>query len=360
MKYKDFSTKIRDDIQLPRYTVLCTLYIMLCAIFSSCKKDKPNDNQAEQRFQSGKGVFVLNEGNFNWGNASVDYISFDEQSISLNIFQQVNGFPVGDVLQSCFYDQGKAHLVVNNSGRIHTVNPSDFKHQKTVSGMASPRYIAAFQNKLYVSDLYANRVHILNRGDLQIKGSIPMPGWVEQMLVVGDELILVNVRKHKLYFVNCNNDQVVDSIAVADAPAYLQKDKDDNIWVLSQGELFPQTAGALTKINPQTRSILHRFSFAVGEHPSRLQINASGDTLYYINNHAYKIGIYQNEISGHAFINGDGKNYYTLGINPLNDEFWIADAIDFVQPGRIEQYNASGNLIQEYRCGIIPGGFWFY
>ncbi|MFN4122672.1 MAG: DUF5074 domain-containing protein [Flavobacteriales bacterium] len=360
MKYKGLSTKIKDNIHLPRYMVLCTFFIILCTIFSSCKKDKPNENQVEHRFQSGKGVFVLNEGNFNWGNASVDYIQFESGEISRNIFESTNGFPLGDVLQSAYVDQERLHLVVNNSGRIRIVNLSDFKYKHSSAHLQSPRYMIAHGDRVFVSDLYANRLHVLRKSDLTLLQSISLSGWVEQMILSGEELVLANVRRHKLYFFNVNSLNIVDSLSVPDAPMFLQGDREGKLWVLSYGELFPETQGGLVQVDAASRSIIKSLTFPLGDHPTRLSMNSSKDTVYFINKNVYRMAIQDGALPTIPFINGVGRNFYALGIHPANGEVWVGDALDFVQPGRILRYTSSGNFKSEYVCGIIPGGFVFW
>jgi hypothetical protein len=36
---------------------------------------------------------------------------------------------------------------------------------------------------------------------------------------------------------------------------------------------------------------------------------------------------------------------------------YVADAIDYVQQGKIYRYDATGHLISEFYAGIIPGAF---
>jgi hypothetical protein len=340
--------------------VHCSLFIVNCSFLSSCKKDQPTDNKTEHRFQAGKGVFVMNEGNFNWGNASLDYVAFDEAKIHRNIFNEVNDFPVGDVLHSFFYDNGKLHLVANNSGKIHVVNVDDFKYLYSSPQLQSPRNIIGYLDKYYVSDLYANKIHVLRRSDLQLLSTINLPGWVEQMQIIGQELVMANVRKHMLYFMDLPSQTITDSLSVSDAPMYLQLDKDGMLWVLSYGELFPETQGAITQVNPIDKSIIKSFSFPLGSHPTRLQINSTVDTLLFIDKHVYKMAINATQLPSELFINGNGKNFYALGIHQNTGDVWVGDAIDFVQSGRVYQYSASGNYKNEYVCGIIPGVFFFY
>jgi hypothetical protein len=340
--------------------VHCSLFIVNCSFLSSCKKDQPTDNKTEHRFQAGKGVFVMNEGNFNWGNASVDYVAFDEAKIYRNIFNEVNDFPVGDVLHSFLYDNGKLHLVANNSGKIHVVNMDDFKYLYSSPALQSPRNMVLYQDKFFVSDLYANKLHVLRRSDLQMVNTITLPGWVEQMQIIGQELILANVKKHKLYFLNLLSQTITDSLTMPDEPMYLQTDKNGMLWVLSYGALFPETQGAITQVNPFDKTILKSFSFPLGDHPKRLLMNNNKDTLYFINKHVYKMAISATQLPSNAFINGNGKNFYALGIHQNTDDVWVGDAIDFVQSGRVYQYSVSGNYKNEYVCGIIPGVFFFY
>lgn len=336
------------------------LLIWCVQLLVSCKKEQSSNQTSQNNFQRGEGVFVLNEGNFNWGNASVDFIHFESGLVSRNIFTSINGFPLGDVLQSAYLDQSRLYLVVNNSGRIREVNLPDFKYIHSSSQLVSPRYMIMHGDRILVSDLYANCLHVLRRADLSLQLSIPLSGWVEQMVKVGDELILANVRRHKLYFMNLDNLTIVDSLQVPDAPMYLKIDCNDKLWVLCYGELFPATQGGLTQVDIATRMVIKSFNFPLGEHPTRLCMNPTQDTLYFLNRHVFRMAIYDQALPAQAYINGDGKNYYALGIDKTNGEIWIGDARDYVQPGRIMRYSASGHFIAEYVCGIIPGDFVFW
>ncbi len=49
--------------------------------------------------------------------------------------------------------------------------------------------------------------------------------------------------------------------------------------------------------------------------------------------------------------------FYGLTVNPVNSEVYVADAIDYVQPGVILRYSPEGELLDEFKVGIIPGAF---
>ena len=49
--------------------------------------------------------------------------------------------------------------------------------------------------------------------------------------------------------------------------------------------------------------------------------------------------------------------YYGLTVDPSSGEVYVADAIDYQQQGKIYRYSASGEEIDEFYVGIIPGAF---
>ncbi len=57
------------------------------------------------------------------------------------------------------------------------------------------------------------------------------------------------------------------------------------------------------------------------------------------------------------FIKYKETMFYGLTVNPVNSEVYVADAIDYVQPGVILRYSPEGELLDEFKVGIIPGAF---
>ena len=113
--------------------------LILLLLISSC--DKPKSLGKEDHFLS-EGILISNEGNFQWGNASVSFYDEEKDTLLQDVFQSVNQRPLGDVLQSIYLDDKYAYLVVNNSGKIEVVEKHSFDLQHTISGFMSPRYFA--------------------------------------------------------------------------------------------------------------------------------------------------------------------------------------------------------------------------
>ncbi len=135
-------------------------------------------------------------------------------------------------------------------------------------------------------------------------------------------------------------------------------DRNQTIWVAAGGLLQDSVKGALYHIDPETRTLIGQVNFPEGQYPSELSINGDGNRLYYINEGVFVFSIESTELPVDPVISEDGELFYGLGIDPEAEDIYVADAIDFVQRGLILRYASDGNLIDEFRTGIIPGGFY--
>ena len=70
--------------------------ICILLFLSACSKsDEPPGTDL---FVS-NGVLIANEGNFQWGNASLSYYDIENNQVHNNLFQAVNNRLLGDVFQ---------------------------------------------------------------------------------------------------------------------------------------------------------------------------------------------------------------------------------------------------------------------
>ena len=67
---------------------------------------------------SGTGVYVLNEGLFGAGNASLWYFDAATGDIAESVFAAANSRPLGDTANDIALHEGKLWVVVNNSQTI--------------------------------------------------------------------------------------------------------------------------------------------------------------------------------------------------------------------------------------------------
>jgi YVTN family beta-propeller protein len=330
---------------------------LLGVLFSCNKEDTTPNNQGD----FSNGCFILNEGNFNWGNASIDFYSFETESIKSDLFQQANNRPLGDVFQSMIVYNQRAYLVINNSGKIEVCNPATMKSIATISGLNSPRYILPVSDiKFYVTDLYDKNVAVVNPMNLSITKKIPLKYWSEELIAANNKVFVCAMKSEFVYVINPINDQIIDSISVGYSPSSIVKGSNGNLFVLSEGSLVsPILNSSLTELNPGNHLILNQWTLT-SNGGRCLRTNKSGSELYFIyNKDVYRYTVGSGAIPPDLLISGQARNFYGLNIRPDNGDIFVFDAKDYVQRGALIIYDKSGNMKKELKVGIIPSAAYF-
>ena len=288
--------------------------VLLCGLLlAGCMKWDYGDT-VEDFNATGAGLFITNEGNFQYGNASLSYYDPETKQVQNEIFFRANGMKLGDVAQSMIIHDNKGWVVVNNSHVIFAIDLNTFKEVGRIENLTSPRYIHFLSDeKAYVTQLWDNRIFIINPRTYEIIGHIQVPdmtmesGSTEQMVQYG-----------KYVYCNCWSYQ-----------------------------------NRIIKID----TVEKQFKFKLGDWPSEVQLNGDGTKLYWLNKDVWQMDVTANRIPVRPFLEYQNTLYYGLTVNPANGEVYIADAIDYQQQGMIYRYSPDGELIDEFYVGIIPGAF---
>ena len=307
-----------------------------------------------------KGVIVVNEGNYTWGNAAVDFFDPTNGTLHREIFTTANGIPLGDVFQSGVIIGDRAYLVVNNSQKVEVVNLSDFKLEATISGMTSPRYlIPVSDTKAYVSDLFAKQIHIVNLVSNTVTGNIPVGAWTEEMVMSNDKVFVCETGSDKVLVLDPNTDQLLDSIAVGKGPNSIVTDAVGRVWVLCDGGFSVETP-KLVRIDATADTVVQTLEFSdISMNPSELRINGTGNMLYYLNDGIFRFPAGDTAVAADPWVASGGRVLYGLGLDPENGDLYVSDVIDYVQRGWVYRYSSAGVPTDSFKTGIIPGGFLF-
>lgn len=341
----------------------------LCAIitfFNSCIKEQivtPNiliPNSAQR-------VAILCEGNYMWGNARLDIYSIDSNKFFINVFESENKKPLGDVLQSGYFDGRKLWLAVNNSGKIVKINPSSYKQENARGSLHSPRYLLPLGKYLFCTDILANAVSVLDTSNLQTVKEIQVfPnqkssrfGWTEHVIAWNNKAT-VACYDGKVLQINPltfdTNEFFSDS-----GTQNLVVDAHNRLWVLAS----VNGKSSLTCFNENLK-LEKRIAFDPGQDIKRLVISPEKDQLYFIGqNKVYSISIEANSIGDKKLVFNpvtisQSINCYGIGIDPRNGWLYVADAKDYVSNGTIFIINRDGKMVNSFQTGVIPSDFVFF
>jgi YVTN family beta-propeller protein len=316
------------------------------------------------------GIFVVNEGNYNWGNASITFINTQDTTVEQDVFKNHNDRSLGDVAESMLAFNGQGFILVNNSNKIEVVSLKDFSSVKSMTGFNSPRFLAVVDSsKAYVTNMRTD-ISVIDLPTLTVTKTINTGCWTESILKY-DNLIYVTAigmmtepsshRNARILIIDTKLDQIVDSIKTGKEPMGMVMDKKDKIWVLCTGGYDQFEPPTLIRIDPSLRIIDKVFTFpGTSATPSRLCINSNKDTLYFLNNGIYQMPVVSSSIPSSPFIPAGQHLFYGLGIQPSNGNIFVSDAKDYVQNGVVYQYNqVTGSLLNTFPAGRIPGSFCF-
>jgi hypothetical protein len=333
----------------------------LMTSLSSCKKQ--SDSPSIPTDQN-KRVWIINEGNFQFGNASIDIYLPDSQTVFKNIYKTVNQKNLGDVAQSGVLSGKKLFVVVNNSSKISVLNTADYREIQSISlPQSSPRYLQfVHDNKAFVTELYAKKIWIINPNSGNLIDTITTEGWTEQMALVGNEIFIAQrTRLNDVYVANvlvvdARANKILKKILLPSEPNSLVE-LNNFIWVLCSATTTQPAR--LVKIDPRTKNIEKTIDFPVGRRPMLLRANPATQELFWVSDGVYKLKETENNIPSTPLVPGNGRNIYALDVNSDNGEIYIADAIDYVQSSSIFRYDRSGKLVHTFKAGIITNSFIF-
>jgi YVTN family beta-propeller protein len=313
---------------------------------------------------TGKGLFIASEGNYMYGNASLSYYDAEGRTVQNEVFARANGIPLGDVAQSMVIRDGIGWIVVGNSGVIFAIDINTFRLVGKITGFTSPRYIHFLSDtKAYVTQLWDERICIVDPAKFEITGYIPTGAESTEQMVQHAKYLFTNCWNddNRILVIDTETDTVAGEITVGVQPASMTLDRNGKIWTVTDGGAsgspFAQETPALYRIDAETRRVEKRFEFAPGDFPSELALNGARDTLYFINRDVWRMPVDAERLPLRPFIGHRETIYYGLGVNPVDSEVYVADAIDYVQPGVVLRHSPGGELLDEFKVGITPGAF---
>lgn len=338
------------------------LFSFLFLGIGGCIKETPSIT--DQIPLAGEKVAVLCEGNFMWNNAQLDIYYPDSNVVHHNVFKSANNKPLGDVLQSGYFDGSNLWLSVNNSGKIVKISPKTHKEIKSKIGFPSPRYMVQHNGNLWITDLSANKILRCDTQNLTVLSELPcLPkktglraGWSEE-IVVWNNNIIAALYDGYLMKINPLNNQT-NYIKVDTGAQHLAIDKLNKLWVASS----VNGRATIQVFNGSDTLPVVAISFPPGSNIQKLKLSPDKEKVYFIQNGKLKTiritGSSYTDIQ-EVLLSKTPKNIYSLGIHPQSGNIYIGDAKDYISNGEVFIYKQDGTWISSFSTGIIPTDFVF-
>lgn len=340
-------------------------FILLAAGISSCKKDvPPKRTSSTGSISTVKKLIICNEGNFGSGNSTISLYDPSGGSTVYDAYAPANANQyIGDVVQSGKLFSEKYFWVVNNSGKV-VVTDKNFIKVSSISGFISPRYMEFVSNsKAYVSNLQLNSstpnyIQVLDLNSNTIIKNIRLDGWTEEMVQSYGKVYVCNQRKNYVYVINSSNDAIIDSIYLNATSACIVKDQNEKLWVSCNPDAANNIPARLVRINPVADTVEADISLQTTSNSiSRLKINGTGNTLYYMMTDVFKFSI-TSTAPPSPFIMQGSRAFYGLCVDPSDETIYVTDAIDFNQDGSVLRYKSDGTYVNTFKAGVSPGFMW--
>lgn len=324
---------------------------------------------SEEFNEPAPGLFIINEGNFQYGNASLSFYNPANEEILNEVFIKANGFKLGDVAQSMTIHDNTGWIVVNNSHVIFAIDCNTFKEKGRIIDLTSPRYIHFVNDtKAYVTQLWDNRIFIIDPRSYSITGYIEVPdmtmetGSTEQMVQQGKYVYVTCWSyQNRILKIDTETDKIEGTLEVGRQPRSITTDSHGKLWVMTDGGLEGSPYGSeeprLLRIDPERLAIERTWKFDQYAEPRELQTNGTGDRLYWIDDDVWSMSVDSGELPERPIIESRGTIYYGLTVSPDTGDIYVADAIDYQQPGTIYRYNMHGELQSHFSTGVNPGAF---
>jgi hypothetical protein len=350
----------------------------------SCEPDDKVVDKYQPKGNYDSGVFVLNEGNFQSGDASVSYISFDLNSTQNNIFFVENNTKLGDTAQSMAFNGDLAYI-----NKIEVVNRYTMKKVGTITtGLNFPRYMAFANGKGYVTnwakpnpevptESVPSFVSVVNLTSNTIESKINCNNYPEKIIEYQGKLYVAHdnyATGNTISIINSVTNTIEGSpIEVAFGPNSLTI-VDGFLWVSCSGKgTFPiaadESVGRVFKIKLADKSFDKQFAYtAITDHIDKFQIyngNAYFTKSYESKIYRFSLNQVTTGLPSNSVFTSTVANLYGFAVT--NNRIYVSGYDSFNSNGSVMVYSVGefqdspslGTLIKTTGVGVGPNGFYF-
>lgn len=345
-----------------RVFIQFSIFLIAISVLASCKKKEDDPAPA---ITTDAGFFIVNEGNYTWGNASLSFVNEVKGSIENQVFFRTNQAPLGDVAYAMYINEGKAFITINNSGKIYRIDPVTYRYEAVLQGLVSPRQMLFLSpQQALVSDLYDTRISVVNPQSMTVTGSIETGNNTEGFVLSGDRIFVTCWSfQSRVLVLSKSSLAITDTLQVGVQPRWIRSDKNGVIWVLCDGGYAGNPAGfekpAFYTID-QNLTVIKRLEFPDTQFATYgFDMNPAGDSVFVIRNGVEAFAISDTMYPQQQLIPAQGRNFYSIRVHPSGSKLILTDAGNFSSDGKAYFYTMHGQLLNTWITGINPGWVCF-
>ena len=369
-------------------------YILIITSFLSCRHEEKIvpaqdvDTGGEVVKSHITGMYLLNEGNMGSNKSTLDFLDLSggQQTVHYyrNIYSERNPTTVmslGDVGNDIKIYGSRLWMVINCSNKVEVARAGDAVRIGQVN-IPNCRYLAFHDRYAYVSSYV---------GPVAVSGNVPL-GWVymvvtlslqkvdsvvvgyqpEEMAVVGNRLYVANsggyrvpVYDNTISVIDLSTMTEVDKIVVAKNLHRLKADRFGQLWVTSRGDYSTEPSCIYWLSGDGSGSMRLTGSLDV----SVSDMCIVDDQLYYYGNQWNDLEATSEVTYGiinvrtHEKISttlfdapeiGSIRMPYGIIVNPINKDFYLMDAKNYVSSGELLHFLSNGTFDWRVWTGDIP------
>ncbi len=332
-----------------------SILILLTLSIISCNKEKigPQYEDSTDKINGAPGFWVLNEGNWTWGNASISFYDTQRKQMSNMVYQSKQNTPLGDVLQSMFFKNDYRFLILNNSHQIKMCS-DEMMLQKNFEGFNSPRYMEHLSGSEYiVTSLSGKQIYKLDIETGLVETFTNVEDWTEKIInfktsIIVEHKSFSDAKPEDQQLLKLNNKgDIIKTLDILSPHSELTKMDDSKFCFISQSDTEYKLWICDTTFNVQTFNIPENIS----------QISYSSNTIYLAGQNLWSFNLSTSHFTKIKSL--EGKTIY--GLSSSDDGYvYLCDAKDYVSSGDFLVYSTETNtLIDSIKTSIIPSEIYF-
>jgi YVTN family beta-propeller protein len=316
-------------------------------------------------------VLVINEGNFLSAEGSITGFNSTTKMVEENLYESANGFAISATIQRVETFNNSYYVTTNNPDKLEYINGETLQMLATISnGLTTPYSFAASGNTGFITNwgTFNNTTFqyddpylaVVDLSSFIISSTINWDFQPQDLQVIDNKLYVTNVNANSVSVMNISTLEIIETIETPYGPDKMEVDANGNIWIICN-------SGFLIKIDPATNEVVTTVSDVVTSgFNEKMVFNAAKDKIYYLSTvydanfnsttDVFEFAITDSSAPSTSIVTG--SSFYGVGID-ANNILYIGDHNNYQGNGTVYRYTIEGEELDNFESGINPNGFVF-